>query len=139
MQFDINFWAVVVCGLASMVTGFFWYGPLFGNSWAKEMGWGNLSPEQTAKMQEKAKVNYPQQLIGAIIMAYVFAHVLEAFDGDTISLGLQGAFYTWLGFIAPVKYGDVLWSNKSLKLFFLDSLYLLLNLAVFAIILVSWK
>ncbi len=138
MDVDVNFWAVVVCAVASMVTGFLWYGPLFGKAWAREMGWGNLDSEQSKRMMEKAKVAYPQQFIGALIMAYVFAHVLAAFDSSTVSMGLQGAFWMWLGFIVPLKWGDTLWSGKSKKLFSIDSFYYLVNLAVFAIILNLW-
>jgi hypothetical protein len=138
MEYDVNIWAVLVAGVASMVTGFLWYGPLFGKAWAREMGWGSLSPEQKDEMGKEAGKNYPQQLVGAIIMAYVFAHVLLAFESDSVGMALQGAFWTWLGFIAPVKYGDVLWNKKSYKLFFIDSLYYLLNLAVFAVILTLW-
>ncbi len=144
MDFDINYWAVLVCGIAAMVTGFLWYGPLFSKAWAREMGWSGMSPEQESQMKEKAKTAYPQQFVGALLMAYVFAHVIIAFAraGNVevdLNLGLMGAFFSWLGFIVPVKWGDTLWAGKSKKLFWIDSLYLLLNLAVFAVILTSWK
>jgi hypothetical protein len=143
MNFDINYWAVLVCGIAAMVTGFLWYGPLFSKVWAKEMGWGEMSPEQTQKMKDAAKTAYPQQFVGALLMAYVFAHVLIAFSraGNVEldpTLGLVGALWSWLGFIVPVKWGDTLWGGKSKKLFWIDSLYLLLNLVVFALILTLW-
>lgn len=134
----INIWAVIVSAIATMVTGMLWYGPLFGKSWAQEMGWANLTPEQNAEMKKKAGKAYLQQLLGAFIMAYVFAHVLQAFESDSISAALQSALWTWFGFIVPVKYGDVLWNNKSIKLFLIDSVYYLVNLTVFAVILTLW-
>ncbi|MBX4187578.1 MAG: DUF1761 domain-containing protein, partial [Candidatus Doudnabacteria bacterium] len=125
--------------IATMITGMLWYGPLLGKTWAREMGWGTLTPEQSAEMKKKANKAYPQQLIGAFLMAYVFAHILQAFDSNSIAMALEGAFWVWLGLIVPVKYGDVLWNNKSIKLFFIDSVYYLVNLAVFAIILSLWS
>ncbi len=139
MDFDINFWAVLVAGLASMVTGFIWYGPVFGKIWGREMGFDKLTQDQTENMRKEAQPNYIQQLVGAILMAFVFAHVLESFDSNSIADALQGAFWVWLGFIAPVKYSEVLWNNKSYKLFFIDSLYFLLNLVVFGIIFTLWR
>ncbi|HYC79596.1 MAG TPA: DUF1761 domain-containing protein [Candidatus Binatia bacterium] len=141
---DINYWAVLVCGVAAMITGFLWYGPLFSKAWAKEMGWGELTPEQTAKMQAAAKTAYPQQFVGALLMAYVFAHVVFAFnaaiDGpESLGMNLQGALWSWLGFIAPVLWSQRLWGGKSIKLFWIDSLYYLLNLGVFAVIFSLWK
>lgn len=139
MNLEVNYLAVLVAGVAAMVTGFLWYGALFGKAWAREMGWGELTPEQNQKLQEGAKTAYPQQFVGALIMAYVFAHVLSAFEASTIGDALMGAFWVWLGFIVPVKWGDTLWAGKSKKLFALDSLYLLLNLAVFGVIFTLWK
>jgi hypothetical protein len=141
---EINFWAVLVCGAASMVLGFLWYGPLFGKSWAKEMGWGNITPEQEAEKKKQAGKAYPQVFIGALLMAYVLAVTLLTFmkgagQEPSVSMGLQGAFWLWLGFIVPVKYGDKLWGGKSLKLFFIDVVYYLVQLAVFALILISWR
>jgi hypothetical protein len=139
VDITINYWAVLVCGVASMVLGGLWYGPIFGKLWVQEMGWANKSSEETQKMKDKAKTAYPQAFIGALLMAYVFAHMLVVYKSDTVSLALQGAFWVTLGFIVPVKYGDKLWGGKSFKLFFIDVLYYLVQLAVFALILTQWK
>lgn len=138
MDIAINYWAVLVCGVASMVLGALWYGPLFGKLWMREMGWGGKSPEEIQKMKDGAKTAYPQAFVGALLMAGVFAHILAVYQSDTLSLGLQGAFWVTLGFILPLKYGDKLWGGKSFKLVAIDTLYYLAQLAVFAIILVSW-
>jgi hypothetical protein len=139
MDFDINFWAVVVAAVSNMVVGFLWYGPLFSKPWAKEMGFNLEDKERMAAMQKEAQTAYPQMLIGAVLMAYVFAHVLQAFDSNSVGMAIEGAIYTWLGFIVPVKYGDKLWGGKSLKLFFIDAGYYLVALAIMAIILQVWK
>ncbi len=138
MDFEINYLAVLVCGIASMVLGYLWYGPLFSVPWMKEMGIDRNNQQLMSEMQGKAKWAYPQQFIGALIMAYVFAHVLQAFGSDSVGMALQGALWTWLGFIATVKYGEILWSGKSMKLFFIDSGYHLVQLAIYAIILQLW-
>jgi hypothetical protein len=139
MEYDVNLWTVLVCGVASMVLGFLWYGPLFSKPWAKEMGWDLNNAQQMDKMKGAASTAYPQQFIGALLLAYVFAHVLLAFESNSVGMALQGAFWMWLGFIVPLKYGDKLWGGKSFKLFFIDSGYYLVQLLVFAAILQIWK
>jgi hypothetical protein len=143
MNFHLNYWAILVAGLSNMVIGFIWYGPLLGKAWATEMGWKEKSAEEMALMKKKAMWMYPQQFIGALIMAFVFAHVFAAFWGAsierTLGNGLMGAFWMWLGFIAVLKYGDKLWGGKSIKLFFIDSGYWLVSLLAMGAILTCWK
>jgi Protein of unknown function (DUF1761) len=145
MYIGINYWAVLASGVAAMVIGFLWYGPLFGKVWAVEMGWGNKTKEEMDAMKKSAGKKYPQQFIGAMLMAYVFAYMMfylyycHFSQTPTVALGLQGVFWVWLGFIVPVKYGGVLWEGKSFKLFFIDAVYYLVQLAVMATILVAWR
>jgi hypothetical protein len=35
---EINFYAILVAALTTLVIGFVWYGPLFGKAWMKETG-----------------------------------------------------------------------------------------------------
>ena len=39
---SVNYWAVFVSAIASMVIGSIWYGPLFGKMFIREMGGGML-------------------------------------------------------------------------------------------------
>lgn len=139
MEFIINYWAVLVAAISNMVVGFLWYGPIFGKPWAVEMGWGNKTKEEMDEIKKKAMPAYAKSFIGALLMAYVFAHVLIAFESDSVSMALQGALWMWLGFVAPVMYGKVLWENKSHKLFAIDSSYYLVSLAAMSLILTLWK
>jgi hypothetical protein len=135
MDFDINLWAVLVCGVASMIFGFLWYGPLFSKPWMKEMGWDPNDTQRMEQMKKAASTAYPQAFVGALLMAYVFAHILEAFGSDSVGIAMQGALWTWLGLVVPVKYSDKLWGGKSFTLFFIDTGYYLVQLLVFAVIL----
>jgi hypothetical protein len=140
---EINLLAVLVAAIAAMVVGGVWYGPLFSKLWMEGMGWDPNNAELMAKMKKSAGPAYAQQFVGALITAFVFAHVLWAFgealpDMTGPMAGLQGAFWTWLGFILPVKYGDKLWSGKKFKYVAIDLGYYLVVLAVTGLILASW-
>jgi hypothetical protein len=141
---DINYWAVLVGGIVNMVVGGLWYGPLFGKMWMKGMGWDPNDKERMARMKKAANWSYPQMFITALIMVWVFAHVLEAFrialpDMGGIAAGLQGGFYMWLGFVLPIKYGDKLWNGKAFKYVAIDLGYYLVVLLAVGAILACWR
>lgn len=139
MEPHINLVAVLVASIANMFVGFLWYGKLFGEQWAEAMGWKNLSQEQINKMREQAKYAYPQTFVGGFLMMYVFAHILGTYQASHILDGFRGAFWMWVGFVVPVKYGECLWGDKSIKAFLIDIGYYLAILSVASIILVYWK
>lgn len=139
----INYLAVLVCGIASMALGFIWYGPLFGKVW---MSLSGISPEriEAAKSGQGGSMAklYALSFAGSLVMAYVLAHSLvfaSAYLNVTgISAGLQAGFWSWLGFIAPVTLGSVLWDGKPWKLWLLNNAYQLLLLLIMGTILAVW-
>ena len=87
--------------------------------------------------------SYILTIIGSLIMATVLAHALifasEYLKMYGIAAGLMSGFFNWLGFIAPVTLGVVLWEGKSWKLWFIENGYWLINLLVMGVILAMWR
>lgn len=141
MDVPINYLAVLVGALSNMVIGSLWFGALFGKQWIKLMGWTKQDMEAaTAKGMGKS---YALAALGSLLMSYVLAHSL-VFASDymgvsTLSAGLTSAFWMWLGFIVPVTMSDVIWGNKSWKLWYLNVSYYLVSLLVMGAILGSWQ
>ncbi len=144
----INYLAVLVSAVASMIIGALWYGPLFGKQWIALMSWTN---EQMETMKAKGgameanggmKKAYSIMFIGSLVMAWVLAHALifaSTYLGTSgASSGLMGAFFNWLGFVGPVTLTPVLWEGKSWKLWLLNNGYYLVTLSVMGIILSLW-
>lgn len=139
----INYVAVLVAGIAAMILGGIWYGPLFGKMWMKGMGWDPSDKEKMAKMKKGMAAGYAQMFIGALLTAYVLAHVLWAYsvalpDTTGMAAGLQCGFWIWLGFILPVKYGDKLWGGKKFNYVAIDLGYYLVLLLVMGMIIAGW-
>lgn len=135
---EINFWAVLASGIANMVVGGLWYSPIaFGKLWMKLSGF-DAAKEKEIK-EKGASMSYFVAFIGSLILAYVFAHVLNAFNSTTVQMGMQGAFWMWLGFVATTQLSSVLWEGKSVKLFILNTAQSLVALVVMGIILSLWK
>lgn len=123
-----------------MVLGSLWYGPLFGKQWIALSG---ISSEKLegAKAKGMGK-SYSLMFVGSLLMAYVLAHAI-IFASDYlnvygISAGLTGAFWNWLGFIAPVTLSSVLWDGKPWKLWLLNNGYNLASLMAMGAILSVW-
>lgn len=127
----INYVAVLVAALAQMALGMMWYGPVFGKQWMAMMGFSKDSMKSMAMTPIKAMII---GFIVALIMSYVLAHSIvfasTYLQITGISAGLQGGFWNWLGFIAPVTIGAVLWEGKSWKLWFLNAAYWLVALCM---------
>ena len=135
----INYLAVLVAAIGSMILGALWYGPLFGKKWSEMMGWSTMSPEQTAEMKKGATKSYLWMFLGSLVTAYVMAHVVWAFKAMDFSTGLQAGFWMWLGFIATTTLGSVLWEGKSMKLWLLNHGYNMLNLCWMGVLLAIWQ
>lgn len=143
MEVVVNYLAVVVAAIANMALGFVWFGPLFGKQWVAMMGW---TPQQIEEGKEKMKKEgwktYGLAFIGSLVMAYVLSHTITFaswyMEVEGIQAGLTSGFWNWLGFIAPVTLGAVLWEGKSWKLWLLMNSYYLLALLIMGSILVSW-
>ena len=129
----VNYLAILVAGIASMVLGFLWYGPLFGKAWMQMMGF--TMKDMKKKQKEGMTRTYLIAFVGTLVMAYVLSVFVENMG---IEGGLTTAFWLWLGFIATVSLGNVLWGGKPFKLWILNNAYNLVNLAVLVLILTTW-
>lgn len=117
---------MLLAAVASMVVGTLWYGPLFGKFWIKEM---KFTEEQMAKGKKGMAKTYSVALIVALITAYVLSYMIR---GANLLEAAIICFWIWLGFIATVKFGDVLWNGKSVKLYIVEASYYLINLLAMA-------
>jgi ABC-type Fe3+ transport system permease subunit len=96
---DINYLAVVLAMLSSMVVGSIWYAKgVFGDIWAKLVG---LKDED---MKQGAGKAMGITLVVSLITAYVLAHVSflsnSYFGNSFLQDSLTTAFWVWLGFVA---------------------------------------
>jgi hypothetical protein len=130
----VNYVAVIVAGIASMVLGFLWYGPLFGKTWMKLSG---HNPKSMKKMMSPAKamsIGFVLTLINAYVLA-VFTGLLQI---TNVMGALQVAFWIWLGFNLPIIAGSWIWDGKPFKLFALLAIHRIIELAIMACIVALW-
>lgn len=138
---DINYLAVLVAAIASMAIGSFWYSTKgFGKQWMALSGM-TAGKIDAAKAQGMGKM-YAIAFVGSLLMSYVLAHALvfasAYMNVSGGSAGLAVGFWNWLGFIAPVTLGSVLWEGKPWKLWMLNNAYYLVTLLMMGVLLAVW-
>ena len=128
----INYLAVVVSTALTFVIGFIWYGPLLGKSWMKEIG----LTEEDAKKASMGKV-----FGTAFILTFIMSWNLAAFIGPKadFAFGLFAGLAAGVGWVATSIGVVYLFSQKSLKLFFIDAGYQVVIYAMMGGILGIWK
>jgi len=135
---DINLISVLIAAIVGMALGALWYSPLmFGNLWIKLSGMNKKDIEKAkAKGMSKA---YLANFIAVIITAYVLSYLISLTQVIAIGEGILLSVMLWIGFVAPVILGSVLWEKKPVGLYILNVTYYLVQLIIMGIILVSWR
>lgn len=99
MDVHINYLAVLLAALSSMVVGMIYYAPaVFGKKWMA------LAKIDEKRYQKELPRLMPVMFVAALVVAYVMAHVIYAehrfFGNSWLSDSVSTAFWLWLGFSA---------------------------------------
>lgn len=134
---NVNFLAILVCGIIAMVIGGLWYSPvLFAKQW---MTWSGINQESLAAGKNKMMAAYLINFISSLVMFYVLAQMIKFTDATSAFQGIMTGFWLSLGFIATTHIGAVLWEQKPWKLWLLHNAYYLLILVIGGAILAIWN
>ena len=135
----INYLAVLLCGVLSLVVGSIWYGPIFGKKWMEIVGASSMSQEEHQKMQMSAGPLYGIQFFLTLLQVYVLAYLILAWPGAN---GVELALFLWAGFVMPIIAGNSMWNNDSKKVvwtrFLIQAGYQLIMFVVYGYILTAW-
>jgi len=135
----INFWAVLVCAVATMVIGFLWYSPiLFAGPWMRLMGIDCNDKAKLAEMQKGAGKLYGISLVASIVSAVVLAKIIDLTSVNTIPYGMKIGFAVWLGFVTTVQLTGALFSKQPTKLYLINTGYQLVCYLAMGAILAKW-
>ncbi|HWB39009.1 MAG TPA: DUF1761 domain-containing protein [Candidatus Saccharimonadales bacterium] len=135
MNVDINYLAVLLAGLSSMVVGSLWYMPAtFGKAWMKYTG---VKMDKRPKPQQMIWI-YGTVLVASLVTAYILAHVSflanKFFGNSFLSDSLQTGFWLWLGFTAARIYVHDSFEMRRKKLTLLNAAHELVTVLVMALI-----
>jgi len=130
----VNWVAIVIAAIAQFIIGWIWYGPLFGKTWLSMMGMS-----QQSMSREGMRKTMTLTFIGSLVTAAVLSMLVGWMGAKTLSAGIAAGFWAWLGFVATVTLGGVLFAKMSWNLYILNNAYQLVSLAVMGAILAKWS
>lgn len=140
MEVTINYWAVLVCGVFSMILGAVWYGPIFGKAWTKVIGATDMDLAKRAEMQKRAAPLYVVNFVLALFQAYVLAHYIAGWKEAS---GVENAVWIWAAFVMPTVAAGSMWNNDSKEIswarFGIQAGYYLVLFVIFGLVLGMWK
>jgi len=127
---NVNWVAVIVSAVASMVVGFLWYSPpLFQKAYLAEIG-------KTAEDAAAAPpTNYLISFVLGIVEAFFLSTLISAMGNPGVGSGLAAGFMVWLGFVATTSAATSLFGDRTFRLWYVQNgNHLLTLLAMGAII-----
>lgn len=132
MNVEINWLAVLLATLSTMVVGTVWYTPkVFGDKWAR------LAHVDLGKKQGMAGP-LAGAFIASLVTAYVLAHVAylsNKFFGDSfLQNALSTGFWLWLGFVAARLFVHDAFEGRPAKLTLLNGAHEFVTIMVMALI-----
>lgn len=129
----VNYYAIIVAALASMIIGMLWYSPgMFGRQWMKLV---KITPKKM-KQQANAK-SYIIAILAALLTATILSLLAPMFPRTPWG-GVVLGFIAWAGFVATTSINQVIWEGKPPLLFFINNANQLLSLVIMGIIVSVW-
>ena len=130
---SLNWIAIVVCVVASVVIGFTWYHPaVFFKAWRK--GIGKSEGDQT----NPSPVLYLFTILAAFVEAVSLAFLTKTMGSTTLAAGAGAGFMLWLGFVAPTNLVNNLFAGRGWKVWLIEAGDHLVYLLVAGAILGTW-
>jgi hypothetical protein len=137
---SLNWVAILVAAISTMVVGFLWYSPLlFAKPWMREMGYDPNDKAKTEEMKKSAGKAYGGSFVASLISAFTLALILHGLRAEDLHFGIMASFHIWLGFVATVQFTGALFMKQSMKLFAINTGYQLVCYLVMGVILTVWK
>jgi hypothetical protein len=137
---SLNWLAVLVAAISTMVVGFLWYSPLlFAKPWMREMGYDPNDKAKTDEMKKSAGPAYAGSMVAGLLSAFTLALILHGLRAEDLHFGIMASFHIWLGFVATVQFTNALFTKQSMKLFAINTGYQLVCYLVMGSILTVWR
>jgi hypothetical protein len=138
---SINWLAVVVCVIVSMIVGSVWFNPkTFFPIWWKAIG---KTESDDARMTGNMGMTWGLTVLSSLVQAVFMALMVNAMGtmtpgGPTLGSGALAGFILWLGFVAPTSLTNKLFAGQ-LRAWVLETGNHLLDFVLFGAILGAWR
>ncbi len=119
----VSWIAIIVAAIVRFAIGAAWYAtPVFGKVWQEAAG---VVPDR-AQIPKALIV----QAIGDLVMAYILARVIGHYGVENLVAGAFVGVMMWLGFVAPVLAGSVVFEKRTMNYAYVNGGFNLVSIAV---------
>lgn len=130
---DVNWLAVVIAVVASMIIGAVWYSKLlFQKQWVAEIG------KTEKELKSVASPGYAVAVVCGIIEAVFLSLLIEVMGSATALEGALAGLMVWVGFIGTTSLLSHIFQARSLKLWAIDYGNQLVVIVVMGAIIAGW-
>lgn len=134
IEFNVNWWAVLVGAAINMVIGALWYSPaLFAKPWMKLIG------KTEKQLAAQANTGYLVAAIAALAESFLLANVVMVFGATTAWNGAVLGAVVWACFVAATTLTQSYFSNEPKKLWAINSTYYLAVFIINGALLAVWR
>ncbi|HEX6137826.1 MAG TPA: DUF1761 domain-containing protein [Casimicrobiaceae bacterium] len=127
--------AVWIASIVFFVLGAVWYG-LVGVAWVAAIG---KTMDQIAREQNGSPLPYVIGFVAILVMCYTLAWLMERLDAGTLADGLRLGATIAIGFIAATLALNYGFEARSVTLWVINSVYVVVGLALAGAIIGGWK
>ena len=127
----VNWFAVLVGTVLSMVLGFFWYGPLFGNTWLSLIG-------KSAEDIESDPIMFLKTAVAALVAMVLLNVVVSSFGATSFFEGVVAGALTFVGFGATQTFVYTTFEGPSEKVWLLFGSYQILVFGIMGGVFAIW-
>jgi hypothetical protein len=132
---EVNWLAVIVGTVFTMVLGFLWYGPLLGKPWLAAM-------ERTGRKRSDMKmgpVQFLLPLVGAFVSAAVLDIIIMSFGGSAWWMGLMVGLVVWIGVGMSAIVTAGLFEGRPTTLILISFFYYVIIYGAMGVLFTVWK
>ena len=128
---------ILVASVAAFVFAAIWYTFLFGQTWAKLMGFTSEVDhgEKNMGMAKPLIMNFIVTFLSAWSVSYLVSKIPTLSFTDF----LMTTLVIWLGFSFPIYANAAIWERKSWKLVVINSVQSLIFFLIISAIVFNWR
>ena len=115
---SINWLAVLLCVVASMIIGSIWFSPkVFYPAWWKAIGKTDKDMQDMSKGSASGMwATWGGVIVSSLVQAIFMNLMVNAMGsmsgGSTLASGAMAGFFLWLGFVAPSSLTNKLFADR---------------------------
>jgi hypothetical protein len=136
----VNWLAVVVCVVVSMIGGSIWYNPrTFFPAW-----WRGIGKTGEPGMQGNMGMTWTLTIVSSFVQAIAMSFMVDAMGslmtgGVSAATGAMTGFMLWFGFIMPTYLVNKLFAGHGFNVWAIEVGNHLVNFVLFGAILGAWQ